>query len=202
MKKFVLLMLILGLTSYAQAGVIGLYINGSQEYAGTAGETVTIELIADSGCSGASFSTLVEGDAAIATTQIDMGGTVTLPTYTDSDFSIGSESGYLDNYQGALFSVLSGTAVPAVTAGSVILSFEYTISFSWDGATGYWVSPLIADATYTYDGGTMSAVNSYGALGEAGGGDILITGVHIIPEPMTISLLSLGGLIALRRRKK
>jgi hypothetical protein len=197
MKKFVLLMLILGLASVSQAGVIGFYIDGSQEYVGTAGETVNIELIADTACSGIVIDGIVEGDASIATVRIDMGGQV-LSATVNGGFSL-IDPGYITNYQGALYDTLSGTAVPEIAAGQVLLTLEYQISASWD-ETGYWVSPLEEGATYTWaDGQSYQVAKSYGNLAAV---DTLITGVHIIPEPMTMTLLGLGSLIALRRRKK
>ncbi len=200
MKKFVLLMLILGLASYSQAGVIGLYIDGSQEYAGSAGDIVNIELIADTNCSGVIIDGIVEGDGSISSAQIDMGGQLLSVTLNSGLSVIGSDVGYIDNYQGGLYSVLGASAIPVIPVGEVILTLEYKISDSWDGTTDYWVSPLEVGKTYTYGAGSSFTIaNNYGNL-EAVATDI--TGVHIIPEPMTITLLSLGGLIALRRRKR
>jgi hypothetical protein len=201
MKKFVLLMLILGLTSAAQAGLIWLEIDGSQEYLGTAGETVTIDVMADETCYGVELIA-VEGDASIATTVVDMGGTSTLPT-AGAGMSV-IFGGYLDNYQGVLFDSFSESSTAGVVAGTVLASFEYTISAAWDEATAYWVAPPVSGLQYEYmEGSFATAVDSYGNLNiEGTPTNVLITGVHIIPEPMTMTLLGLGSLIALRRRKK
>lgn len=201
MKKFVLLMLILGLASVSQAGVIGLKIGGSSTYVGTPGETVNIQLIADEPANAVDFYTLVEGDAAVATTVIDMGGTLNSVT-PNASWTVTS-AGYIDNYQGNLFDTFNAYAVPEIAADAVLLTFNYTIDAAWDG-TPYWVSPLEEGKLFYYDVGmSFSALESEGnLLINEEPVYVPITGVQIIPEPMTISLLSLGGLIALRRRKR
>ena len=206
MKKLLIFMLVLCLASASQAAIVGLSIGGSSQYVATAGDVVTVNLISDAACSGANINTMVEGSASIASTQVDWGGVVTdqgsgNPITPGAGFTQASGS-YLDNYQGGLFSTTSGTAVPAIAAGNVILSFEYTIDSAWDG-TPYWVAPLVSGATYTYSSsGSMTAATSYANLDVAGTPtNIDITGVRIVPEPMTIALLGLGSLFLLKRRK-
>lgn len=201
MKNLLILMLVLGLASVSQAQTVGLTVGGLSEYEALVGaQTITIALIADLGCSGAFLGAVVEGDSAISTNTINMGGSIANPAAGTG--AVVGDVAWEDNYNGALLSVFSVTASPAIAAGDVILSFDYT--FTWNGTDpiDYWVAPLADGATYVYDGGSMPAALSYANL-EVGGTptDIGITGVHIIPEPMTIALLGLGGLALLRRRK-
>ncbi|MFA5424022.1 MAG: PEP-CTERM sorting domain-containing protein [Phycisphaerae bacterium] len=56
---------------------------------------------------------------------------------------------------------------------------------------------LVASALGSYD-----SVNNLGLIGNQSGGDIISSGSIIVtPEPMTISLLAMGAIALLRRRK-
>ena len=201
MKNLLILMLVLGLVSVSQAQTIELTVGGSSVYSATPGETITIDLIADLSCAGFELM-VVEGDASIATAVVDIGGTSAALTVGDK---MTISVGYLNNYNGVLFDYYGGYASDPVVpqpAGTVIASFDYTISSAWDGITEYWVAPLVAGTSYEYMSGSFdSAALSYGNLNVAGvPTNVGITGLNIIPEPMTIALLSLGGLALLRRR--
>lgn len=178
MKRIILLVLILGLTSVSQAAVIGFYIDGAKEYAPTAGEVVNIELIADEACSSIDISAIVEGNAAIATEVLDMGGELLSITFHPGFSIIGP--GWIDNYQGVLLDTLNAYAVPAIAAGEVLLTLEYQLSDTWDGVTDYWISPPVeAIHLFIAPGEFFWPLPSYGILD---GDEVLITGVHLIPE--------------------
>jgi len=195
-KRFVLLVLILCLASASQAGVIGFYIDGEKEYAPTAGEIVNIELIADEACSSIVIDAIVEGNANIATEVIDMDGELLSYTFHPGFNGI-ADPGFIDNYQGVLLDTLSAYAVPSIGAGEVLLTLEYQLSDTWDGVTDYWISP-IAEGTHVDIYPPEYVVGpSYGVLE---GVDVLITGVHLIPEPMTIALLGLGVYIVQKEK--
>ena len=194
MKKLLILLLVFGMASASQAAVVGFSIGGAKEYTASPGETVSIDLVADTAYNGSEMMA-VEGDDWVAANVLNKGGTSALPIGTTGVTITG---GYLDNYNGVLFDYASAYASPAKAAGLVIMSFEYTLSTGWDGSA-YWVSPLVEGTSYEYASGAVdNAALSYARLGELG--DIGITGVKLVPEPMTIVLLGLGGLF-LRRRK-
>jgi hypothetical protein len=107
-----------------------------------------------------------------------------------------AQMGYLDNYDGYLTSVAGGYSVPVVKTGDVIAYFKYTIDSSWDGSV-YYLAGLQSDKVYYYDGGSMDPAGSTNVN--------LATVLNpiqaiMIPEPATIALLCLGGLL-LRKKK-
>jgi len=76
------------------------------------------------------------------------------------------------------------------------MSFVYVV-----GSTpGYWVAPMVEGLTNLPFNSTDTAdsVGGYGSVGT--NSKDLIYGLHLVPEPMTLVLLGLGGLF-LRRRK-
>jgi hypothetical protein len=199
MKKFLIFMLVLGMTSVASADYIRLELDS-----GTigAGETIILGLVSDLETAGFNIHTMAEMDAL--GNQVDMGGAITdvggdSAVYDHhSNMSIQGD-GFIHNYQGALFAVVTGfvstTAVPPLTPS---VKFEYTIDAAWDG-TEYTVGPLAEGKTYTWsDSASLTAQESYG---DVTGPDDLVIGGLTIPEPMTIALLGLGSLFLLRRRR-
>ena len=207
MKKLLIFMLVLGLASLAQAGLVSFTVGGETEIVGTAGSTYTIEVIAPSYNS---FGITELMAAEVLNVNTDNQGTswyaseavsgtiAALPT-----IGVGmtlSEAGYLED-KGILFDWFSEYSTAGVTAGTVLASFSYTIDSGW-GGTAYWVAPLAPGVEYldefndTYYGGASTSSLFIG-------GDPVATpigGLHIIPEPMTVLLLGLGGLL-MRRRK-
>ena len=199
MKKFLILFLVLGVASISQAGTAWLAVDAGSTV--EAGKTIQINLLADT--SAASF-----GIGACQSSDTD--GTITGTVGNEEAIHQGGDAtsgnmsidayGYVDNYQGLLFDVASGSVGSSenVDAGDIIMYFEYIIPGDWDGSE-FTIDFVAEGDTYYYDEGSSdTASKSYVSYGL--NDDSVITGVTIIPEPMTIGLLGLGCLF-LKRRK-
>ena len=188
-------MLVLGLASISKGSLAWLEVDSGSTIG--AGNTVTINMKADGLTSGYAIGAIVESSSLSSGqgTQADWDGS--LSNYTNNlGTAMANDGAYIDNYNGALASnPLGGSDQGGIAAGSVIMSFDYTIDASWTGTTFY-VAPLVGGGTYDYGVGSFTVAASTCNVAAA---DIPIQGVAI-PEPATIALLGLGGLL-LRKRK-
>ena len=202
-KKLLIFMLVLGMASVSQGAWTALVVNGSQELdaTGLEGTTITIDLVADTDWSAAVIGGIVEASTvdpngqALAADVVNMGGAVgSQVIYTSAAVNI-LDSGFQINNVGNLFvTAAAATSAGALSPGTVTISFDYTLPSIL--SSDYWVAPLIEGETFVYNGGLVVGA-TYSNLAAQ---DVLIEGVHIIPEPMTVLLLGLGGLFLRRRR--
>jgi hypothetical protein len=147
------------------------------------GETINIKLIADGACYGYSI------DAA---TDWGKGGTASNLQIAPI-FTIASP-GYIENSEGILFSAVGAYASTSPAAvGTTLFSFNYTADSILGLVT---IEPAPAGEPYhtLQDPGTWYTAGA--STGDVGGVTQLITGctITVVPEPMTLALLSLGGL--------
>ncbi len=180
MKKLLIMMLVLCVTSLASATTISLTDEGTQVSANP-GDTVRLTISSD----GATALGIISMDTVITVTTGDIiSGAMNL---TDCA-TYGWDPGFSDNPK------FLGTSSVAVAGGSS----NFT--------TGN-IAALVGYVDVAYTGGVQ--VVSI-AAGMNWGGSYLLDGsspvysqgiVEIVPEPMTIALLGLGGLLMLRRRK-
>ncbi|UCF43819.1 MAG: PEP-CTERM sorting domain-containing protein [Planctomycetota bacterium] len=182
MKKLLVLMLVLGVTSAANAA-ISFKIEGSDAPSSISvaqGATVTIQI----------YSTTTENYMVYVGMDISTMSAFGSPsgshTYKGSDngpdggnagetgaITAYFESGWLDGYEVRTQS----------TAGQVVAGIQHTVSFTAPMADGSTRVGMFRPPNYSWDADEL---------------DVLTINV---PEPMTIGLLGLGGLFLLRRRK-
>jgi hypothetical protein len=197
MKRLVTIALILvlaqaanariALVAYDAAGTSPLPGGGS--VIAMPGGIITIKLISTDGASGGILVDAIDDGAALGVA---------------SDLFVAPASspisgGYLENTEspmagisGCLVSYVSYAADPPIAAGATLMSFHYQVSgvVTSLGVLAAGTSFLSSD-TFTYVAGpSIVAVN---------GANQPIEPLIIIPEPMTLGLLGLGGLF-LRRR--
>ncbi|GAI45071.1 unnamed protein product [marine sediment metagenome] len=145
MKKLLILTLVLGMASVSQAVSTGFVIDGSSEYSATPGETVRIDLIADTPWSGTDWGGIVEagavntGGQALAADVVNMGGTAGT-VYTSMPNVSVTAAGYALNHLGNLLVTVSAYSTGAISPGTVTISFDYTIGSL---ANDYWVAHLV-----------------------------------------------------------
>ncbi len=192
-------MLVLGLVSLANASMVTFKANGD---AGTvdveAGDTVTITVVADT--SAAAGYTLSITETKVSTADY---ATATELGVVNTGFSVSRNNGTLRN---TMTTATSGTnrymvidklsgvtdAAHTVSAGSVLYTFSLLIpalaavddTFTLTAAVG---SPSFgAGYTHNIDSVAVGTTNA-------------VT-LNVVPEPMTIALLGLGGLFLFRRK--
>jgi hypothetical protein len=229
MKKLLVLMLVLGLTSAASAVTVSLYQPGASEPGGSANEldeldTLRVYIVVD----GMGLDTLactvqvVSGDGDITgglqqADAPDYGAEVT----KNPEGWGGAETfdgGWQTDFTGSVLDSASKIRIGAGHSGSTIYGAsdsppvdpENLPTHEGTSANTYITPVAYVDIQCT--GPTdlvLSIINGAGALGSTSvetdlttvptfGGDITI---HQVPEPMTIALLGLGGLLLRRRRK-
>jgi len=191
MKKLLTLVLLLGLATVTQAAVIGFEAVGGTVV--DPGDTVTIQLKADTDCSGWSFHAVASSIvmSSFGSLTAGAGATVSAGPYIDY-----GNSGILP--AGLLFDTYDAYYSTAASSGTVLMSFQVTIPTNWNGSA-ITIAPLAAGETFKdLYGSTYTAVASYGNLAAT---NVNIGGVTLTPEPITLTLLGLGGLALVRRRR-
>lgn len=88
-----------------------------------------------------------------------------------------------------------GSRAYAVNDAGQIVGTESGKACIWDGGRLYYLQDLVVDGPPLWEGATAWDINN---MGQIVVGTSLLTP---IPEPATLALLALGGLVALRRRR-
>jgi hypothetical protein len=189
MKKILVLLLVLGMASWAHAGLINVVADGVGDmgHAGTAldplaiGEVLKIKITLAAGASSDGYD---------------------LDLHVTGAGQLAESAGGINYAPGIGMWTYSG-----IVGNSIAQMSEIHLMGQWKDQDLIWnleiectgEDDVLVDLTL--NGGTRvdpMGGTAYVDLGEADLGDLVI---YQIPEPMTIALLGLGGLLALRRRK-
>jgi len=169
-KKLLVLMLIFGLASAANAAVVGLSIDGVNVSGGAevidiASPMITLSIVSDTD----------DNNWLMEVSVLKADATLGLPTPTSL---AGGMADYTDFSDATLWDYeLSTAGAP----GSVFAGEQWTMALTALG-----------------DVGAVFAVN----LGPYNQPVVSSIAFTVVPEPMTVALLGLGGLFLMRRRKK
>jgi hypothetical protein len=191
-KRLLILMLVLGLTSAASAATAALVVETPPDEI-IPGAVVTISLNADVDVSGFGLRKITD-DAS------PMGTAAAGSLWSGFNFMLDDGSANVVNSGNVLFAKAGGDAIKGqyfslmgpgahCPVPSPLYTFTYTVHPSIPWGTIINISVLPNEGTNS----TVAAV---------GGANIIPTGVSfgVAPEPMTIVLLGLGGLFLRRRR--
>ena len=193
MKKFLVLGVVLALSSSTMAGLVGLEIDVPQTYYSPS-DTITINVVVSE------FGTALPGDSIgfmdIASVQSDNGGTASSPTLnTALQPGVGVSTGDIVNSGGILIEDIRGyieqgdlSGVDFGTTNSAIL---YSFEFHIPDVPASTIITITLDGLAIYNLGYNDPVPGYTGPGALE--------IHV-PEPITIALLGLGGLFLRRRR--
>lgn len=171
MKKLLIFMLVLGITSSASAVVVTLDPSGSADHA--AGDVV-INVVSDSDLLGhTSYIAVLDNTHGGFSSVVKLAGAGSAASVTP----FGAYGIFADVYG---IEAMGTAADPDFT--SVVAGNQFT-------------------ATIAFNGAAIGQDVTVGLLNPALDGFVHSYRIQGIPEPMTIALLGLGGLFLLRRRK-
>ncbi|MHC4474619.1 MAG: PEP-CTERM sorting domain-containing protein [Planctomycetota bacterium] len=183
MKKLVSLLLVLAMTSVASASIVSLDpiepgMPGSEERPLEPSEEIVVTMSTDTALYGVDAVLTLTGPGTIVAAM----GPAQAPTY-------GWEPGW-------------NTLLPIGVPGpSVEIAGAHFMVGNPGNPIGYW---LIHCDDYANVTATLTAGTAYGGSNDTNYQAPQFVGqmtIYQIPEPMTIALLGLGGLVLLRRRK-
>jgi hypothetical protein len=189
MKKLLIFMLVLGMASMAVAVPVFRVDPCDRQDNYEYSDVITIQLV-DTNVLGFSIDAIVD---VICPTGGIAGGTAAEPQVFNAGFGA-IMPGALDvNAHLVDYMFASVTSLPPVAVSGVLYSFEYHVP-------DVPFSTLICIDSFA-GGEYWSPLFQYSGAPDYEGPVTMLTCIHVVPEPATMLLLGLGGLL-LRRRKK
>ena len=172
MKKLLVLILVLGLCSAANAALTDIEIDVDGSHAGATitvatGGTISIEMYSGNTDAGLGYYALEDNSLYSLANYV-----VTTNAGDQGSYSGPFTSTYVPGYQ------LIGLTVSATASGTITPGTMFLVDFTAGSSTGT-VDVILYDSSVV----TMDTAT-----------------INIVPEPMTIALLGLGGLFLRRRR--
>jgi hypothetical protein len=198
MRKLLIFMLVLGMASLANAAILTVESSGSSAVNALKGATVSVDIVTDTAVNVNLSATLMQ-----STTSAAGNATAAALGTLDAGFNSINFAGNLQNANTVaparfiLIDRINGvisTGSPAVAAGSL---YNFNLSIPGTAALGDTFTVDFATGTPTIGGG----MPPYGLLQDGAAPTGTTALVITIPEPATIALLGLGGLVLLRKRK-
>jgi len=183
MKKLLVLTLVLAVAGLANAAIV---LQASSTSVNP-GDTITLSIVATAG-------ELVQTIDVGLITDNGAGGLATVGAF-NSALNTGTDNGYngvdWGFAAGDLAALTAGVTLgsPTVYAGGTIYSYQYKVALNASGVISFTL-PDVSDDVFA----TSVMLSTQEAVGISG------TQVNVVPEPMTMGLLALGGLFI--RRKK
>lgn len=195
MKKLLVLLVVLGLVSSANAGVIdivitsldGVAINPVHEITITPSQTVDLQLVWTGPTNLYLFSltTFINKSGPGAGT-LDLTQRVRNSNYDAALGKIGTSGGQQWIVEAASFYGAPGTNAPVTIVSNILLHC--------DGEGDV----ILTLSNYAAGGGSMEVNESFDVFTPGLGNGVII---HQVPEPMTLMLLGLGSLFLVKRKK-
>lgn len=210
MKKLLALVLVLGLASVASAGIVDVVTDNVGDV--TQGQVVNVKLVLNENIafptypsydgyllSSFDFRLAVTGPATLAA-GISGKGTAILADANVSPFSFTDVPGDQTIEQ------MTGVATNPVNAedGAVDLVWNILLTVDADAAPGALITvDLILNGTSQYSVDSLPGSNApYSGWQNATDEDLGDASMNVVvPEPMTMSLLAIGGMALIRRRR-
>ena len=189
MRKIVVLMLILGVTSMVNAGVLQISVNGNpdpidSEIELKPSETLVLDILTVGDIGAFEFHNwALVVDTAYGS--ISGGVAAVLPGSNQLGGATGDNPDVLpDEPLAGIWGIQGNTTMTPIASGTVLVDqIEFHCEAIGDAVVQLY--EIVSGEPFPSQGGTLV--------------DQVI--IHQIPEPMTIALLGFGGLLALRRRK-